>query len=249
MKLYAFGQYSNYEFYHWFYYALATLFRIKDISGTVYFTGPMNDLEFQESSLKYLKHTYIYVKEVPPEVSETIYLEQIHHTDRNTLVEKEAYHFLRENFYFKNTFEGYKPMSRLLYISRNKAVRQSRLVLNELEVYTELEKRGFEIIYLEDLPLDEKIKTFYEAKMIITPAGGAMALGIFMNPKAKMVEITGETMPLVWDGCYPEIFKELGISFLQYLYTDMSGAYNLTIKDLNNFIGTIDNELATIPSS
>jgi hypothetical protein len=92
---------SNYEFYHWFYYALATLHEIRDISGTVFFTVPMQNLEFQISSLKLLEHTFKCVNDINdlPDKDNIVYtkLHNIIAGHNNIPEQKEIYSFLRTN--------------------------------------------------------------------------------------------------------------------------------------------------------
>ena len=242
--MYRIADCSNYEFYHWFYLALGSLYRIQDISGQVYFTIPLNNLEFQSSSLKLLSHTYIYTENADSYAN----LDHIHLDKNNCPIEKEIYKFLRLNFHDKNVFENIKPMSRLIYISREKNKSYNtkiRQILNEESIIPSLIELGFEIIYLEDLIFDEKVKVFMEAKMIITPIGGALSLGIFLNKEAKVIMINP---PGVYNmQHFKDIYIELDLSFRDYTNIDAvdkdknvinhkDDFANMIIRDIPDFI-------------
>jgi hypothetical protein len=245
MTTYIIAERSNYEFYHWFYYALSSLYRITDISDTVYFTVPMNGLEFQEASLKYLKHTYVYTPNI---IGNACNLEHTHIDDNNCIVEKEIFPFFRRNFYEKNTFPDYKPLSRNIYISRAKSPNyNNRKLLNESSIFPFLTEKNFEIIYLEDYSFDEKVKIFYEARIIVTPVGGAMSLGFFMNEKAKMIEIS--TPKIRSMDCYEDIYLQIGIPFRKYTNiqgVETSSFPNFNLIDSEDFKNMIEYELSLL---
>jgi capsular polysaccharide biosynthesis protein len=248
MDVFIIKNYSQYEFFHWFYLFLGSLYRIQDVSGQVYFTGEINNLEFQTSSLKLLEHTFKYVERLQP-TDRPIYLEYINLDNNNFPVEKEIYKFLRVNFYEKNTFNNINPLSRLIYISRNKSVNNLRSVLNEDEYIPMLIEIGFEIIYLEDLVFNDKIKIFMEAKLIVTPIGAALSLGFFLNKDAKVLII--DRSELHTNSHYIDIYKELALSFKQYtnidvinIYSNSNDILHIIIKDTTDFIGYINRYLS-----
>ncbi len=73
-----------------------------------------------------------------------------------------------------------------LYISREKAGR--RRVINEAELWQQLEPRGFTKILLEDLSWKEQINAFAQAKVIVAPHGAGLANLVFCRPGAQVVE-------------------------------------------------------------
>jgi len=210
---------SNFEFYHWFYYALATLNEIKDISGAVFFTVPMQNLEFQLSSLNLLEHTFKCVNDLNdlPNKDTIVYKKLNNITvDHNNIPEQtEIYSFLRRNLLDKNTFIDIKYLSRLIYISREKTITKVRHILNESIIIPLLKEIGFEIIYLEDYPLNEKIKIFMEARVLISFTGGALSLGVFLNKDAHVIQVVNDTV-FQWGMAFFPIFKELDLAVTRY---------------------------------
>jgi capsular polysaccharide biosynthesis protein len=251
---------SNFEFYHWFYYALATLYQIKDISGTVFFTVPMQNLEFQISSLKLLEHTFKCVNDINdlPDKDNIVYtkLHNIIAGDNNIPEQKEIYSFLRTNLLDKNIFTDIKQLSRLIYISREKTPTKVRHVLNESIIIPLLKEIGFEIIYLEDYTLNEKIRIFMEAKVLISFTGGALSLGIFINKDAHVIQLVNDTV-FKWGMAFFSIFKELNLTVTQYTnfstvddnmntVTSRCENANIILDDISDFINCVNTCLKTV---
>jgi capsular polysaccharide biosynthesis protein len=251
---------SNFEFYHWFYYAIATLYQIKDISGTVFFTVPMQNLEFQISSLKLLEHTFKCVNDINdlPDKDNIVYtkLHNIITGDNNIPEQKEIYSFLRTNLLDKNIFTDIKQLSRLIYISREKTPTKVRHVLNESIIIPLLKEIGFEIIYLEDYTLNEKIRIFMEAKVLISSTGGALSLGIFINKDAHVIQLVNDTV-FKWGMAFFPIFKELNLTVTQYTnfstvdnnmnpVTSRCENANIILDDISDFINCVNICLKTV---
>lgn len=76
----------------------------------------------------------------------------------------------------------------LIYISR--ADSNSRVMLNESELIQGLEKQGFKSISLSSLSLDDQIRVFRNAKIIVAPHGAGMANIAFCNKDCKVYELT-----------------------------------------------------------
>jgi capsular polysaccharide biosynthesis protein len=248
MHVYIINNSSEYEFFHWFYLSIACLYRIEQKSEKIYFTLPLSNLEFQLSSLKLLDHTYKYINTLQP-TDKPVYLEGIHLDNNNFPVEKEIYKFLRTNFHDKNIFINVKPISRLIYISRNKVGNSLRTILNEESFIPQLVEIGFEIIYLEELLFDDKVKLFMEAKLIVTPIGAALSLGFFLNKDAKVIII--DRSELHTNSHYIDIYKELDLSFKQYTNIDVininsntNDILHIVIKDSSDFIDYINRYLS-----
>lgn len=77
--------------------------------------------------------------------------------------------------------------ARQLYISRSDAT--SRRVLNEAEVVEFLTARGFEILELSSLPLDEQIRVFSQARIVIGPHGSGLTNLMFGSNNLCTVEL------------------------------------------------------------
>jgi len=73
-----------------------------------------------------------------------------------------------------------------IYISRK---RSSRTLPEESRIEASMSKRGFEVIYSEDLDLHTQIKLFSKARTIVAPHGAGLVNAIFAQKKSKIIEI------------------------------------------------------------
>ncbi|MEO5338932.1 MAG: glycosyltransferase family 61 protein [Magnetococcus sp. MYC-9] len=79
---------------------------------------------------------------------------------------------------------------RLLYISRKKSYRG---FLNEEQVASGLQSRGFEVLCLEELPLREQMQAFAHARMVVMPHGAAGVNMLFVQPGTLYIELMPAT--------------------------------------------------------
>ncbi|MGJ7457450.1 glycosyltransferase family 61 protein [Halomonas sp. RA08-2] len=96
-----------------------------------------------------------------------------------------------------------KPSSRLLYVSRADA--NKRCIVNELEIYEQLQRSGFEIITLEGMHVKDQQILFGEAKAIIAPHGAGLTNIVWCNPGTVLVELLSEQHLLP---CFKELAKQ-----------------------------------------
>ncbi|MEZ4516056.1 MAG: glycosyltransferase 61 family protein [Chloroflexota bacterium] len=75
---------------------------------------------------------------------------------------------------------------RRLYISRAGA--GVRHVVNEAEVIAELLPRGFEVVYLEELPFSEQVSLLHDAALVVAPHGAGLANLLFAG-RIPVVEL------------------------------------------------------------
>ncbi len=73
-----------------------------------------------------------------------------------------------------------------LYISREKASR--RQVLNDAELWPQLEARGFRKLRLEELSWRDQINAFAHASEVVAPHGAGLANLVFCRPGTRVVE-------------------------------------------------------------
>ncbi|TVQ45105.1 MAG: glycosyltransferase family 61 protein [Gloeocapsa sp. DLM2.Bin57] len=88
--------------------------------------------------------------------------------------------------------ENFTEKKRRIYISRKDA--RSRQITNESELEPILEKYGFEIIALTDFSVEQKIKFFQQAEIIIGIFGAGMSNLVFATPGSVVIEIFPENM-------------------------------------------------------
>jgi capsular polysaccharide biosynthesis protein len=94
--------------------------------------------------------------------------------------------FLRDKFLPKN-WHDMGPSGRKLYISRGLA--GYRRVLNESEVISFLQERGFEVAAMETMSVPEQAAVLAACDVVIGPHGGGMSNLVFCTPGTKVVEI------------------------------------------------------------
>ena len=88
---------------------------------------------------------------------------------------------------------------RYLYITRG-ASKHNRAIVNEAEVIAALEGRGFQPINPGALPVDEELRTFAEADLVVSAHGAALTNVVFMNPGSRVIELfpASHVMPCYW---------------------------------------------------
>jgi len=103
-----------------------------------------------------------------------------------------------------------KIYPRHIYISRSKA--KVRRLVNEGEVVEALKPFGFEVLTLEDLPLEEQIQHFSHAETIIAPHGAGLTLTAFCSPGTQLIEIFS---PHYFNPCF---YSMASLKEMQYSY-------------------------------
>ena len=77
--------------------------------------------------------------------------------------------------------------SKKIFISRKNAA--CRRILNEDEIFEHLKAPGFERYFLEELDVEDQIKLFMNADVIISPHGAGLTNTVFCKQGTKIVEI------------------------------------------------------------
>ncbi|MBF0341208.1 MAG: DUF563 domain-containing protein [Magnetococcales bacterium] len=86
-----------------------------------------------------------------------------------------------------------RPPRELIYISRAKT--GSRRLLNEPSLLPALQERGFRTLFLEEMPLEEQLQAFSDARLVVMPHGSAGTNMIFAQPGATLIELLSRTHP------------------------------------------------------
>jgi len=74
-----------------------------------------------------------------------------------------------------------------LYISRAKAT--SRKIVNEADLEEGLRRRGFLLVFFEELSLAEQVALVSQAEIIVSPHGAAWTLAVVARPGTPVIEI------------------------------------------------------------
>lgn len=136
-----------------------------------------------------------------------------------------------------------KDPSKKVYVSRKLAPK--RKAHNELEVELLLRKRGFEIMYTEQLSVKEQIKLMGETKFLISLNGAALTNMIFLPSNGKILELrnVGDAI----NHCYFNLASAIG---LDYYYTLNRGDHRDTITtDFTIDLKALESALDTIEKS
>ena len=105
--------------------------------------------------------------------------------------QKEAYMFLKDRL-LPHIVTQRGTFPKHIYISRARATK--RKILNESDLITHLRAFGVHVLYLEDLGGLEQMAYFYNADLIITPHGAALANMVFCKESTRIIEICSKEM-------------------------------------------------------
>ena len=95
--------------------------------------------------------------------------------------------FLRETFSPQINSNQNNQNHSKIYVSRARA--KNRRLVNEMEVSQLLTKLGFVTVFLEEMSFLEQVKTFANAKMIVSPHGSGLTNLVFCSPHTQVVEL------------------------------------------------------------
>ena len=76
-----------------------------------------------------------------------------------------------------------------LFVRRTKPY--TRLIKNESEVIELLSKYGFDVIFPDDYSVEEQIKYFYAANIVVTPHGANSTNSLYMREHTRFIECFG----------------------------------------------------------
>jgi capsular polysaccharide biosynthesis protein len=99
-----------------------------------------------------------------------------------------------------------------IYVSRRKP--SARVISNEQEFVAELERMGFRICLLEEMPFEDQVRLFRNAELVVAPHGAGLTNLIFSKPGTRVVEIHARRHER---RCYWTLCEELGHGYRFYL--------------------------------
>lgn len=178
----------GFEFYHWFADALPRLLLVLkkyNLSNQAVILSKNHRKDYIEDSLKRLGITnviYLDRKEkiVCPElVLPTFTAANGFHNSALLKEVKALYHIKTE------------PRRRI-YITRRSA--RFRKIVNEFEVILVLQKYGFEVIEMENVSFDDKIKMMNETSHLVSLYGAGLMNSLFMHAGTRVVELRKNTL-------------------------------------------------------
>lgn len=104
--------------------------------------------------------------------------------------------FLREKIFHVLNLSPTHTYNKRIYISRQDAAK--RQLINENEIVQYLAQFGFESYTLGQLSIEEQIKLFHSAEIVVGPHGAGFANLLFAGPQTRVIELFGTNHPLTW---------------------------------------------------
>ena len=103
-------------------------------------------------------------------------------------IPKECLDWLRNEVYEAMDIQPAEPFRKLYVTRRNAKVRR---LINEEEVATYLQERGFEVVALEERPFQEQVQLFAEARIVVAQHGAGLANLLFARAP-RVLEILSD---------------------------------------------------------
>ena len=109
--------------------------------------------------------------------------------------------------FLRNTFSTEKnPRSRKIFIGRSAA--KHRVLIHEMEIWAQLQKRGFESVKCEKLSVQEQAEVFGAADVVVGAHGAALTNLVFCRPGTRVVELFS---PAYVNPCYRDLCVAAGL--------------------------------------
>ena len=188
---------NEYGFFHYFLQIIP--FLIKNLEGKSY------NLISISSNKKYIKDlNSIFLKKFKKIQKFNYQLFLIN--QKNYYPYSKNIYLLRSYFKNKLNLNFTKCVSKKYYIPRLGYHSKGRMIFDEEKIIKDLKKNKFTILNPDKLNLQQQIKKFNEASVIIAPHGAALSNIIFINKNCKIIELNGNK-DVKWH--YAKIMKDL----------------------------------------
>jgi capsular polysaccharide biosynthesis protein len=115
------------------------------------------------------------------------------------------------------------PADRRLYISRSAS---RRSLLNESELMPVLERHGFEAVHPEELSVDEQVRVFAAATVLVGYHGAGSYNALFMPPGGDLVEVLN---PRLFDHGAARMAAQIGLRHWFTLADDAGSGRDATL--------------------
>jgi len=202
-------------------------------------------LDFQKETFDLLKNKFNIVENInDDDIVINVYGEPI--IDSGLYhISGDGYDYLRNLFNIPHT-EDEKKYNKNYYLCRSKShlLRgneffnsvKKRQLINESDLCEKLKDFGFEVIFLEDLTIEEKIKLFRNSKTIISPNSGGLLFSLFSN-QTKIVEINVPN-PSQISNQYLSICNHFNIPYYKFISNKIDSDDNMevNVSDFINFL-------------
>lgn len=216
---YCINEFSN-NFYHWFTEVLPKMIYVKNyLQKDCKFFIPFALTDYQLTSLKICGINFYCAKN---EVTLFPRLNVVENFTGSTgYYHPDLLNDISE--LIKNSFSGNKNIKRRIYVTRKNAAR--RKILNEEELYTVLERYGFEIFDFDEIKFEQQFEILMNTSILVSQHGAALTNMIFMQPQSTIVELLPKEV--FTDKCYFILAGTLKHSYY-YLFCDTDGPGHIT---------------------
>lgn len=120
----------------------------------------------------------------------------------------------------------------LIYISRRMA--PSRKISNELLFENKLKELGFNVIFTEDLNIEEKVEIFKSCKIVVAIHGAGLTNILTMNAASIVIELVDQRH---FSHCYKALARIIGLHYFSLtMKTDINGTHFIDIENYTKFI-------------
>jgi len=109
--------------------------------------------------------------------------------------------------FLRNAFPaGKTPRGRKIFIGRGEA--KHRPLIHEMEIWAQLQNRGFESVKCEKLSVQEQAEVFSSAEVVVGAHGAALTNLVFCRPGTRVVELFS---PTYVNPCYRDLCVAAGL--------------------------------------
>jgi len=145
--------------------------------------------------------------------------------------------FLHDRLAARYGSQGGPPTSQKIYVARRR--RGWRYVLNESELMARLTPMGFKRYYLEDVSMQEQVRLFRNASMVVGPHGSGLVNLVYCRPGTHVVEIGTPVRP---SGLFQIIAHHRGLRYVNYVGQahDIRGAESNVKCDVSEIVRLIN---------
>jgi len=122
--------------------------------------------------------------------------------------------FLYDKLAVRSEPQSISSASQKIYIARRR--RHWRCVLNESELMSRLKPMGFKRYFLEDMSMQEQVRLFYNASVVVGPHGSGLVNLLYCKSGTRVVEIGTPVRP---NGLFRIIAHHRRLQYVNYFGT------------------------------
>jgi capsular polysaccharide biosynthesis protein len=138
--------------------------------------------------------------------------------------------------------------ARRIYIARTDT--KARKILNETDLISELERRGYEILTLSTMPWEKQIDAFSNASIIVGGHGAGLTNILFSTEQAHLLELQQLSYA---NSCMMRLAQNAGLAYSALFFEDSGTAgqpknsWFVDLKRIENELDGIEKEAGMVP--